>query len=332
MSEANKKNVLVIGKIHRDASQLLEEHGGLNITMLTDPGSPIPIPLVEQSDAVLIRYGVLSEAAIRDAHRLRVVSRHGVGCDNLPVDALSARGIPVTIVGPVTAVSVAEQTITMLLCLLKKAAAYDQAVRSGNWSIRDSLGIAEIAGKTLLLLGFGRIGREVARRALAFDMQVLIFDPLVSEDSAKAASVTKIEDWRAVLGRIDVLSVHLPLSPATHHIIDASVLAAMKPTGILINAARGGLVDEQALCEALSGHLSAGGAGIDTFAQEPPAPDLPLLRLPNVVLSPHSAALTEEAGRRMSMVAAANVIAGLQGSLDPALIFNREALQRHDVA
>ena len=332
MSDANHRNVLVIGKIHRDASQLLHDHGGLNITMLNDPGAPIPTPLVEQSDAVLIRYGILTEAAIREASRLRVVSRHGVGCDNLPVDALSARGIPVTIVGPVTAVSVAEQTMASMLCLFKKTAAYDQAVRSGNWSIRDSLGVGEMAGKVLLLLGFGRIGREVARRALAFDMQVLIFDPLVSEESAKAASVTKIDDWRAMLASVDVLSVHLPLSQATHNIIDAGVLAAMKPTGILINAARGGLVDEQALYEALTGHLSAGGAGIDTFAQEPPAADMPLLRLPNVVLSPHSAALTEEAGRRMSMVAAANVIAGLQGSLDPALIFNREALQQHAAA
>lgn len=329
MSPTKEKNVLVIGKIHPDALQLLRDHGGLNITMLTDPGAPIPVPLVAQSDAILIRYGVLSEADIRDAKRLRVVSRHGVGCDNLPVDALSARGIPVTTVGPVTAVSVAEQTITMLLCLLKKAAAYDHAVRSGNWSIRESLAVSEVAGKTLLLLGFGRIGREVARRACAFDMQVLIHDPLVSEESAKAASVTKIDDWRAALGRTDVLSVHLPLSQATRNIIDAGVLAAMKPTGILINAARGGLVDEAALYEALTGHLSAGGAGIDTFAQEPPAPDLPLLGLPNVVLSPHSAALTAEAGRRMSMVAAANAIAGLQGSPDPALVFNREALRQH---
>ena len=239
MSDANAQNVLVIGKIHPHALQLLEQHGGLNITMLTDPGAPIPVPQVEQSDAVLIRYGILTEAAIRDASRLRVVSRHGVGCDNLPVDALSRRGIPVTIVGPVTAVSVAEQTIMMLLCLLKKAAAYDQAVRSGNWSIRESLGVSEIAGKTLLLLGFGRIGREVARRARAFDMQVLIHDPQVSEASAKEASVVKIDDWRAMLGRIDVLSVHLPLSPATRNIIDAGVLAAMKPTGILLNAARG---------------------------------------------------------------------------------------------
>lgn len=332
MSAANDRNVLVIGKIHADALQLLEQHGGLNITMLTDPGAPIPVDQVEQSDAVLIRYGILTEAAVRDASRLRVVSRHGVGCDNLPVDALSRRGIPVTIVGPVTAVSVAEQTITMLLCLLKKATAYDQAVRSGNWSIRESLGASEIAGKTLLLLGFGRIGREVARRARAFDMQVLIYDPQVSEASANEASVVKIDDWRAMLGRIDVLSVHLPLTPATRHIIDAGVLAAMKPAGILINAARGGLVDEAALVEALTGHLSAGGAGIDTFAQEPPAADLPLLRLPNVVLSPHSAALTAQAGRRMSMVAAANVIAGLQGTLDPALIFNREALQHHAAA
>ncbi len=327
MATTDKMNVLVVGKIHPHARQLLDQHGGLNITLLTDPGTPIPVPLVEQSDALLIRYGVLSEADIRHAARLRVVSRHGVGCDNLPVEALSARGIPVTVVGPVTAVSVAEQTIAMLLCLLKKVGAYDQAVRSGNWSIRDSLAVSEMAGKTMLLLGFGRIGREVARRARAFDMEVLVYDPFVSHDAAGAASVTKVDDWRMVLGRVDVLSVHLPLNADTRNIIDAGVLAAMKPTAILLNAARGGLVDEAALVQALGTRMAAGGAGIDTFAQEPPRSDAPLLRLPNVVLSPHSAALTEEAARRMGMVAAANVIAGLQGTLDPALVFNREAMQ-----
>jgi D-3-phosphoglycerate dehydrogenase len=327
-SRANQKNVLVIGKIHPDALQLLKDHGDLNITMLTDPGAPIPVSLVEQSDAVLIRYGVLSQADIRGASRLRVVSRHGVGLDNLPLDALSARGIAVTIVGPVTAVSVAEHTLAMLLSLLKKVGAYDQAVRTGNWSVRDTLAISEMAGRTLLLLGFGRIGNEVARRARAFDMRVLVHDPFVGDDVLAAASVVRVDDWRAALDRVDVLSVHLPLTPATHNIIDAGVLAAMKPTALLLNAARGGLVDEDALYCALTTHMAAGGAGIDTFVTEPPAADNPLLQLPNVVLSPHSAALSAEGARRMGMVAAGNVIAGLQGTLDPSLVVNRAALQQ----
>ena len=327
MPEEKINNVLVIGQIHEAALEILNDHKDLLVEVITDPGADIPVAKVAEATAILIRYGVLSEDDIENAGHLRVISRHGVGCDNLPVDALSARGIPVTIVGPVTAVSVAEQAMARMLCLSKKVTQYDQAVRNGNWSIRDSLAISELAGKTLLLLGFGRIGSEVATRAQAFAMDVLIYDPFISADVAAAAGVVKVDDWREVLGRVDVLSMHLPLSADTRNIIDADVLSAMKPTAILLNTARGGLVDESALYQALNTRMSAGGAGIDTFAAEPLPPDSPLLSLPNVVVSPHSASLTEEAAKRMGVVAANNVIAGLENNLDPALVFNHRALQ-----
>lgn len=320
------KHVLVVGQIHEAGMEILQNYGDLTVDVITDPGADIPVEKVAAADAVLIRYGVLTEAHIENATRLRVVSRHGVGCDNLPVAALSARGVPVAIVGPVSAVSVAEQTMAMLLSLAKKIALYDQAVRSGNWSIRDELAISELAGKTLLLLGFGNIGREVTKRALAFDMNVLVYDPFVSSDVITAAGGTAVDEWRAVLGEVDVLSVHVPLSAETKKLIDAEVLATMKPTAILLNAARGGLIDECALYRALSSRMSAGGAGIDTFEAEPLSPDSPLLSLPNVVVSPHSAALTEEAAKRMGEVAAENVIAGLEDRLDPQLVINRSEL------
>lgn len=321
------RNVLVIGKIHAEGMKILNGHGGFNVEVLTDPDAPIPIEKIEASDAILIRYGVLTESDIRNADKLKVVSRHGVGCDNLPVEALSARGIPVTIVGPVNAVSVAESTLAMMLSISKKLTQYDQAVRKGNWSIRDSLATSELVGKKLLLIGFGRIGREVARRALAFDMDVLISDGFVSASDAEKAGVTKVDDWRAVLGKIDVVSLHIPLNAETRNIIGAKELAAMKPTAMVLNAARGGLVDEDALYAALKGRMAAGGAGIDTFVAEPPGQDTPLLSLPNVVLSPHSAALTEEAAMRMGTVAAKNIIAGLGGEIDPALVFNLKGLE-----
>ncbi len=321
------KRVLIIGQIHVAGLKILNDHKGLSIEMITDPSAGIPVELVQASDAILIRYGVLSEAHIENANRLCVVSRHGVGCDNLPMDSLTARGIPVSIVGPANAISVCEQTMAMMLSLSKKLAQYDQAVRNGNWSIRDRLSVSELAGKTLLLLGFGRVGREVAKRAQAFDMDILIYDPFVSSDAATATGVVKIDDWREVLDRVDVLSIHLPLIEETRNIIDAGVLAAMKPTAILLNTARGGLVDEGALYEALHTRMAAGGAGIDTFEVEPPGLDAPLLSLPNVVVSPHCAALTEEAAKRMGMVAARNVIAGLEDRLDPELVVNHDALQ-----
>jgi D-3-phosphoglycerate dehydrogenase len=320
------KHVLVVGQIHEAGMEILQNYGDLKVDVITDPGTDIPVEKVAASDAVLIRYGILTEAHIENAERLRVVSRHGVGCDNLPVAALSARGIPVAIVGPVNAVSVAEQAMAMLLSLAKRIALYDQAVRSGNWLIRDELATSELAGKTLLLLGFGNIGREVAKRALAFDMKVLVHDPFVSSDVVSAAGGDAVAEWRAVLGEVDVLSLHIPLSAETKNLINAEVLATMKPSAILLNAARGGLIDETALYDALSSRMKAGGAGIDTFKVEPLRPDSPLLSLPNVVVSPHSAALTEEAAKRMGTVAAANVIAGLEGVLDPELVINRREL------
>lgn len=326
MVAKTSKNVLVVGKIHESGMKILESDGALNIEVLTDPSAEIPREKVEASDAVLIRYGVLSKEDIAHAENLKVVSRHGVGCDNLPVNELAIKGVPVTIVGPVNAISVAELTLAMLLALSKKIAQYDSGVRNGNWNIRDTLGASELSSKKMLLLGFGRIGREVARRAQAFDMVIDIYDPFVSEEDAQALGVNKVSDWKQALGDANVISLHLPMIPETKHIIDAAAFEAMKPTAILLNLARGGLIDEEAMYQALSGRMAAGGAGIDTFEQEPLSPDAKLLTLNNIVVSPHSAALTEEAAKRMGEVAALNVIAGLRGKLDPALVFNLKQL------
>jgi len=321
------KKVTVIGKVHQSGLDILYGHGGLEITEFIDPAVPVSPDSITGADALLVRTGQVSEDDIKDANNLRVVSRHGVGCDNVPVAALSARGIPVTIVGPVNAISVAEQTLSMMLSLTKRVAEYDQAVREGNWNIRNSLKTAELAGKTLLLLGLGRIGSEVAKRAAAFALNILVYDPYLSKAEINAAGATKIENWRDGLGSVDILSLHLPLNQATRHIINAKTLAAMKPSAIVLNAARGGLIDEEALCAELSGRMAAGGAGLDTFEVEPPDPDAPLLKLPNVVLSPHSAAMTEESARKMGEVSAQNIVNGLEGNLDPGLIFNRKALE-----
>ncbi|MCA8869227.1 MAG: hydroxyacid dehydrogenase [Rhodobacteraceae bacterium] len=320
------KKVTVIGQLHQSGLDILYGHGGLEITEFTDPKVPVSKASITGADALLVRTGNLTTEDIRDAVNLRVVSRHGVGCDNLPVDALSARGIPVTIVGPVNAISVAEQTLTMMLTLTKRVAEYDRAVRSGDWEFRNSLRSNELAGKTLLLLGLGRIGSEVAKRAAAFDMNILAYDPYQSAEVIRSAGATRIEVWFGALGSADILSIHLPLSDATRNIIDAKALAAMKPGAIILNAARGGLIDEAALFHELGGRMASGGAGLDVFEVEPPPLNTPLLTLPNVVVSPHSAAMTEQSARKMAEVSAHNVIAGLEGGLDPALIFNRKAL------
>ena len=319
--------VLVAGQIHPDGMAILKAESGLEIEMIEDPGAALPMESLSQADALLIRYGVITPEMADQISKLQVVSRHGVGCDNLPTAELGARGVPVTIVGPVNAISVAEQVMAMMMALTKKVISSDAAVREGNWNYRSSVALSELSGKTLLLLGFGRIGREVARRAAAFDMKVCIYDPFVDADTVRAAGYEPIEDWKSALSEVDVVSLHLPATPETIGLIGTAELALMKQTGILINAARGGLVDEDALYEALKGRMAAGGAGIDCLAMEPPQSDLPLLSLPNVVFSPHSAALSAESTRAMGVVSAQNVIDGLNGNLQPSLVFNRRQLE-----
>ena len=199
--------------------------------------------------------------------------------------------------------------------------------RDGNWKLRDSFGATELAGKTLLLLGFGRIGREVAKRAQAFGMTVLAYDPYVREAAMYAARVQPAPKLEDALPQADFISVHLPLTPETRGIIGARQFAAMKRTAIVISTARGGLVDEAALVEALrSGTIRA--AGLDVFVDEPPSSDNPLLKLDNLLLSPHSAGLTAECAMRMGEVSARNALAGLNGTLDPELVVNKHVLKR----
>lgn len=319
--------VVVSGQIHPDGMAILTAEPGLEVEVFTDPGTPVPVESLASADALLIRYGVITPKQAENMPNLRVVSRHGVGCDNLPTAELGARGVPVTIVGPVNAVSVAEQVLGMMMALTKQLLPGDAAVRGGDWNFRNRIVMSELAGKTLMLLGFGRIGREVARRAAAFDMTVMVFDPFVPADTVRDAGYVPVTDWRAELPQVEFLSLHLPATPDTMGIIGEAELAAMKPTAIVINAARGGLIDEDALFAALSGPMAQGGAGLDCLASEPPAPDLPLLSLPNVVFSPHSAALSAESVRKMGTVSAQNIIDGLKGRLNPDLIFNRRHLQ-----
>ncbi len=320
-------NVLVLGRIHEKGLDLLRARPGIEFEMLANPTEPEILRKTPAADAILVRTTRLSGAAIDAAPRLKVVSRHGVGYDNVDLEALDRRGIPLALVGNVNALSVAEHTLFMMLALAKKGVAHDRALRAGNWKLRDQFGATELYGKTLLLLGFGRTGREVARRAQAFDVKVLAYDPYVRAEpmyAARVQPVTKLTDAWPVA---DFISVHLPLSAETKGIIGALELATMKKSAIVISTARGGLVDEAALAHALrSRQIRA--AGLDVFVDEPPSPDNPLLKLDNVLLSPHIAGLTEECAIRMAEVSARNVLAGLDGTLDADLVVNKQVLVR----
>ncbi|MCB1494415.1 MAG: hydroxyacid dehydrogenase, partial [Bauldia sp.] len=286
--------VLLSGQIHDDGMAVFAERPDITLRDLEDADTATFVRELAEADALLIRTAQLPAEAIATADRLRVVSRHGVGYDNIPVDALTAKGVPLALAVGANAEAVAEHVFFLMLAIAKDGAANDRAVRDGNWQVRNSLTAFDLGGRTLLLVGFGRVGRAVARIARVFSMRVLAFDPMIAAGEMAAAGAEKVEDWRAVLPEVDVVSLHAPRMPETENMIAAAELEAMRSDAILINTSRGGLVDEYALAGALrEGQLA--GAGIDTFLDEPPPGASPLLNCDRAILSPHVAGLTREA-------------------------------------
>ncbi len=263
--------------------------------------------LLRDCRALVVRNRTQVRAALLDAApRLRVVGRLGVGLDNIDVAVCAARNIRVCPATGANDLAVAEYVLTAALLLLRRAWFATAAVAAGTWPRMDLIG-RELSGKCLGLVGFGAIARLTARKALALGMTVAAYDPFVPPQDTAWQNVARLE-LPALLSESDVLSLHTPLSPETRHLIDAVALARMKRGAVLINAARGGVVDEKALIDALrSGKL--GGAAIDVFENEPLSPDngRPWRDLENVVLTPHIAGVTDESNVRVSDVTARSV-------------------------
>jgi D-3-phosphoglycerate dehydrogenase len=319
-------NVLVLGKIHADGIERLKRAENFHLIERPDNATD-RMEQAKNADAIIVRTTRIDRTLLEHAPRLKIVARHGVGYDAVDVAALTERGIPLALVGDVNSTAVAEHTLALILALAKQVVRYDGAIRAGNYAVRDSFDSRELAGRTILIVGFGRIGRQVARLCHVFNMAVIVFDPFVAAADIEAEGCRPVMDFGEVLGEADFVSLHAPKLPDTQYLIGQSELAQLKRGGWLINVARGGMVDEQALVEAVqSGQLS--GAALDVFESEPLPPDHPLAREERIVLSPHSAAFTDECGRRMAVACAENVIACGEGRLDPALVVNGEVLRR----
>lgn len=322
---ANKAKLLVIGQLHESGYGQLAQRDDVEVVRIDAPSNAAIAAEIGDADAVAIRTFRLGRDLIERAERLRIVSRHGVGYDNIDVAALNERKIPLALIGNVNAVPVAEHALYLMLALAKQGFAYDQATRQDNWAFRDGFAASELAAKTVLICGFGRIGRSVAKRCAAFDMRVAICDPMIDDTVVFADGYDYVESLAEALPRADFVTLHLPLSADTRAMINAETLGAMKSSAFLINTARGELVDEPALVAALKAGTIA-GAGLDVFADEPPAADNPLFSLPNVVLSPHIAGLTQECAMRMAQVTIRNVLDLFDDRLDRDLVVNPEVL------
>jgi D-3-phosphoglycerate dehydrogenase len=261
------------------------------------------------ADAVIVRStSRITRESLAGAQRLRVIGRAGVGVDNIDVDAATERGIAVLNAPSGNTTSAAELAFALLLALARRVPMADRSMKDGLWD-RKILGGIELYGKTLGLVGAGRIGAAVARRAKAFGMKVVAYDPYLTAERAESLDI-ELGTLDGVLERADVISLHVPLTDATRNLLGAPQLRKMKPNAFLVNAARGGVVDEVALHRALTEGWIA-GAALDVFAEEPPGPDHPLRSLTNVVLTPHLGAATIEAQENVAIEIAAAVRSAL---------------------
>lgn len=318
--------ILITEHIHPDAVARLKREPGFEVVEAAGSQRVIQETL-DWADAIGVRIMRLDAAMLAEAPRLRVIGKHGVGTDNIDLLACAARGVVVLNTPEANKIAVAEHAMALILALAKRLSPSDAALRHGDWHFRDHVLSEEVAGRSLAILGLGRSGQELARRARAFDMTLLAWGRRVDRGVADALGVRVVATLGEALAAADYVSLHTPRVHPTKPLLGRDEIALMKPGTILINCARGGLVDEVALAEALrDGRL--GGAGIDVFDAEPPPGNHPLLApgLDNVILTPHTAGNTREASRRMGMEMAENIIAGLAGRLDGAPVVRPPSL------
>jgi len=311
--------------LHPSGQALLDARADVTVKHLPSPSPEALRAAAGDAAAVVVGLEPVDEALLAAAPKLSIVSRFGVGYDLVDIPACTRRGIAVGVTNGGNDLAVAEHTMMLMLAVARRAIEHDASVRAGTWMRREGRPMGELAGRTVLVVGYGRIGTRVARLCAAFGMQVMVHDPAFPLPRIAADGYEPVADIAAALPAIDVLTLHCPASETTRRMINAEMLSLMKPTAWLINAARGALVDEAALIEALkSGRLEA--AGLDVLVQEPPDAANPLLTMKNVVLSPHNAAAPIETFEKMSIRAARNILDRIDGTLDPGFVVNPETL------
>lgn len=303
-------NVLIADHLSEEGIRLLKQESGFHVDVKTGLSPKELAGLVKPYDGLVVRSSTKVTAEVIDnAARLKVIGRAGVGLDNVDVEAATRRGIICMNVPAGNTISAAEHTMSLLLALARHIPQADSHVRSGKWE-RSKFTGTELFGKTLGIVGLGKIGAEVAKRAQAFGMRVLAYDPYLSPERAQQLEV-QLVTLKRVLAEADFMSFHIPLTSQTRHLIGPKELASMKRGVRLINCARGGIIDEAALYKALVDGKVA-GAGLDVYETEPPK-DSPLLKLPQVVLTPHLGAATEEAQLNVAIEIARQVVDALLG-------------------
>ena len=311
-----KKKVLLSGRIHPDGITYLEEHG-CEITIAQHDDEENLIALAPHADGIIVRgMARITRKVIEAATQCKVIGRHGVGLETIDISAASQHKIPVVFTPGANANAVAEHALCLTIALFRRLCVLNERLKKqGDYQCRMDVSCSEITGKTAGIIGLGQIGSRVAEIfQKSFDMKIIGYDPYISEETLRKRGlrVTMTNDLNMLFAQSDIVSLHMPGSADNKPMIGKEQLACMKKGAFLINTARGSLIDEAALYDALLNNVIA-GAGLDVLQSEPPLPDNPLFELENVIVTPHTAALTVEGNRNMALRVAENVCTVLDG-------------------
>ena len=325
MNSNNKKKVLMVQGLHEEGQKLLLQRDDIEPITIMSANEDEILEAAKEVHGITVRTANISRKIIENSKNLQVVSRHGVGYDSIDVDALNDCCISLAIAAHSNMISVAEHAMFMLLALSKNVFYYDQFARKADWTTRWDIRAWDVAEKKLLVIGFGRIGSRLVKRALAFDMKVFVYDPYVDELEIKKSGANHVNNYLDILHEMDAVSLHCPKNEETTNMFSENEFKIMKESAFLINCARGGIINEVALLDALKSNKIR-AAGLDVYDDEPSTSSNPLFSLDNILLSPHIAGVTQEATIRMSKQAVQNVLDVFDDKVDPEVIINKSVL------
>ena len=303
------KKIAIVDQIHKDGIKLLNQNSKFTYEIIEDLSKQNLLLKLPNFDGITLRRGKIDAEILEKCKNLKVISRHGVGYDNVDIECLKKENIKLLVTATTTSTSPAEHIMFMILNISKGIDFFDNAVRSGNFKsvMQMEHKNFELSEKKILIVGFGRIGKKLIKRCLGFEMEVLVYDPFVEKKKIESLGGVKVNDLQEGLKLADVLSLSVPLTKKTYNMINMQNMKMMKNTSIIINVSRGGVVNEKDLNEAINRKIIF-GAGLDVFEKEPPDNNNPLLKNERVVLSPHAATFTKECLSKMSIETVQNVI------------------------
>ena len=322
---SNKYKILVVQGLHEQGLQMLKNRTDIEFNVLMSDDENEILEAAKDVSGITVRTAKISSKIIEAANKLQVVSRHGVGYDSIDLVSLNNKKIPLTIAAHSNMISVSEQAMFFLLALSKNVFYYDDFTRKGDWTNRWDVKAWDLAQKNILVIGFGRIGSNFVKRALAFDMNVYVYDPYVEKEKVKISGAIPVDNISENLPKMDAVTLHCPKNDETTDLFTKQEFDLMKKSSFIINCARGGILNEEDLYEALKNE-NISGAGLDVFDVEPTPSSNPLFKLNNVILSPHIAGVTVESTVRMATETVQNVLDVLDDKINQSVVVNNKEI------